>query len=512
MRLWRVILGMSSEKISPSYFTEKFFFFEISGSEAKSFLQKQSTYNIENISPNTFQLISLLSPKGIVESFGFLIHADSKYLYAVSISEQEASKQRLERFLISEDVEIVEEGIREVYFTLHSVFSPGVKGHFIYEDVSLSFERPSLLPIISPSEKDDLVFLSGYPNFSKPADEKIILNYSSLASLVLSYQKGCYPGQEIVLKLNSGRGAAYSTVLLKLEKDLKVGDIAINGKKVGTILEVRRIGDSLWAKCSIIRDFRVDQLNLLLEQESQVFKAHVQYYPALSFSLKSRAELLYDLGTEAFLAGDNEQALSYFKQSTEIHPIPDVLESMGVLLGRMERFHEAIKVMDQLQTIDPSSVLSHTNKSLFYMKLGLIKEAEDEKSAATIKSFQKFGQEAQEKEKIVAEEKRKQDELLKREQMFLDVLQIDPDDSLALFGLGSIEYERGNLAKAQELLRRTISVDRDYTQAYLYLGKTLLKENKSEAKEVFLIGRELAGRRGELMVANQINQILIDLD
>jgi tetratricopeptide (TPR) repeat protein len=46
------------------------------------------------------------------------------------------------------------------------------------------------------------------------------------------------------------------------------------------------------------------------------------------------------------------------------------------MLGRIERFEEAITWMDKLLSVNPQSVMAHTNKSLFLMKLGKIEEAE----------------------------------------------------------------------------------------------------------------------------------------
>ena len=53
--------------------------------------------------------------------------------------------------------------------------------------------------------------------------------------------------------------------------------------------------------------------------------------------------------------------------------------------------------MDDLLQVDPESIMAHTNKSLYLMKLGKIEEAEKEKDLATVKSFKKAGQDAKNK-------------------------------------------------------------------------------------------------------------------
>jgi tetratricopeptide (TPR) repeat protein len=202
-----------------------------------------------------------------------------------------------------------------------------------------------------------------------------------------------------------------------------------------------------------------------------------------------------------------------FKQAIDLNPVfADAYESLGVMLGRMERFSEAIEVMDQLSKVDPSSVLAHTNKSLFLMKLGKIPEAENEKSLATIKSFQKFGDEAKIKEKIDEEKKHLELEWAKRENMYQQVIEIDADDTLANYGLGSIAVERKNWASAVSYLERVVKVDPQYSVAYLSLGKAykgcgLIELAASTWKE----GISIAAKKGDLMPANQMQSELQQL-
>ncbi len=161
--------------------------------------------------------------------------------------------------------------------------------------------------------------------------------------------------------------------------------------------------------------------------------------------------------------------------------------------------------MDHLTAVDPSSVLAHTNKSLFLMKMGKIEEAEEQKSLATIKSFQKFGDEAKLKEQIQTEKKAQEAEWLKRENMFKQVLEIDEEDTLANYGLGSIAVERQDWQVAIKHLEKVIQADINYSVAYLALGKAYKGAGKKDlAEKTWKEGINIAAKKGDLMPANQM--------
>ena len=143
------------------------------------------------------------------------------------------------------------------------------------------------------------------------------------------------------------------------------------------------------------------------------------------------------------------------------------------------------------------------------MKLGKIEEAEQEKSLATLKSFQKFGDEAKLKEQLEAEKKAQEDEWAKRESMFRQVLEIDEEDTLANYGLGSIAVEKKNWSEAIMHLEKVLKADPQYSVAYLALGKAYKGiGSKDKATQVWRDGITIAAKKGDLMPANQMQSEL----
>jgi tetratricopeptide (TPR) repeat protein len=165
--------------------------------------------------------------------------------------------------------------------------------------------------------------------------------------------------------------------------------------------------------------------------------------------------------------------------------------------------------MDQLSLIDPDSVMAYTNKSLYLMKLGKIEEAEAAKATATLKSFSYYGKIAKEKEEKERREKLAFEQQEKRRGMFQQVLEIDPDDALANYGLGEINFENKNYPEAIQSLQKVISVDAKYSVAYLVLGKAYEALGEwNEAMNTYKMGIPIATAKGELMPANEMQSRL----
>jgi uncharacterized protein HemY len=146
------------------------------------------------------------------------------------------------------------------------------------------------------------------------------------------------------------------------------------------------------------------------------------------------------------------------------------------------------------------------------MKMGKIEEAEEQKSLATIKSFEKFGDEAKLKEQIQKEKEAQELEWAKRENMFKQVLEIDDEDALANYGLGSIAVERQDWNKAVMHLEKVLKSDINYSVAYLALGKAYKGlGQKEQAATKWKDGIVIAAKKGDLMPANQMQYELQNL-
>jgi len=91
--------------------------------------------------------------------------------------------------------------------------------------------------------------------------------------------------------------------------------------------------------------------------------------------------------------------------------------------------------------------------------------------------------------------------------MFRRVLEIDPDDPLAHFGLGELAVEEGRLDVAVDHLERAIAADPGPSAAILALGAALGGLGETDrARETYRSGIESAAKRGELATAQKMQQ------
>lgn len=486
-------------------FNVKFQSFRLTGSDVESFLQNQSTFDTDKLKDKEFHLDSFLDPQGRVESYGWLLKDGADYLYLTPELLKEQTLERLNRYLISEDVEILGPHVENWTFYLgpKAINDPNYFEGLLFDERAYLSSQEIDAPEINQNDQHHWRLLTGWPSFDGSDYSKEIINNLRLFDLSVIQNKGCYPGQETVSKIATRRGAAYAPVLIEVPQKLDQAEISQFDRKIGTILESVEWDGKFYSPAQLLRDFRVEGMKLQFNLSSGI----VRYYPLISGNQKAKAEELFYKASTFFQNGEEAEAEKCFRLAMDIDPkFADAYEGLGVMLGRQERFREAVDVMRKLSEVDPSSVLAHTNLSLFLMRLGKIDEAEKQKSLATVKSFQKFGEEAKIKAELAKEQKAKSEEWLKRESMFMQVLEIDEDDTLANYGIGSIAVEKGEWERARSHLEKVLKADPKYSVAYLALGKAYLSLGlKDLAKSTWNEGIKIAASKGDLMPANQMH-------
>jgi uncharacterized protein HemY len=100
-----------------------------------------------------------------------------------------------------------------------------------------------------------------------------------------------------------------------------------------------------------------------------------------------------------------------------------------------------------------------------------------------------------------------------RSDMFRKLLERDPRNPMVLYSLGNELFKEGRYGEARDHLRRAIENKPDYSVAYRMLGRSYyeLHEN-TEARNVFLKGREVAKENGDLQTVKEINVFLRRLE
>lgn len=437
---------------------------KVSGKDAFTFFQGQTTNDILGLKDKEFQFNARIDRNGKIVGYFILAKRDQELFLFNPIDHGDDLLINLEKFVIMEDVSFSEKSPCEIQFYLEPNYNElskkndmfhgkilGEEAFLCWED--LEFYKNSQLKPISEEILSDFFIISADPFFDRKKLIGKLINETILNDLAVSYSKGCFLGQETISKINNNRKGNIFPTLIEFEGKLKK-DIFSDEELIGQL----ELESKTYVLANLKRDFR--------EVGKQFkFNDHEGLIVKVPLFQKNKAMELYYLAIEEFHKGYDDLALSYLKRVIEIDPMySDAYESIGVILGRLKKFEDAILYMDLLLEIDSDSIMAHTNKSLFLMNLGKIDEAEKEKELATLLGFKKNQKDFQEKKNQKEEENKE----MKRISMFEEVLKIDSDDLMANLGLAEIYYNQGKAEKSLKYIKKLLEINPNHAK-----GKSL---------------------------------------
>jgi folate-binding Fe-S cluster repair protein YgfZ/Tfp pilus assembly protein PilF len=514
---------------------DQFGLISVQGKDAKGFLQRQLTNDITRLEHSTEPLLScVLDQVGKVESwFQVIDYHENHYLLLTPKRLLEKTIERLDKYIIIEDIEL--KLWKENFLLLSGIQAATYLKNLSPSEVFLAtnqYLQPSILCLfekwneeiskgIAPlNNRDNQVYhcLQGTNHLNDDNLAKSIVNNTLLFDRAVCLNKGCFLGFETVSKIDSNRGASYFPVLLSSDKNIEITrektPLLLNQKKIGSLSgSACEVNGRTYMEAMLIRDYRVDQseLTLTIDGVSNHFRVHI--YPTETSTIDWLKEHLYQATDLYVQAGDFSRAKERYQnliawKQDEL----DFYEGLGVMLGREEYFQEAIDLFHRIEEQFPEAQMIDTNLSLNYMKIGEIDKAEHYQAQATVKAFKIQGDLAA---KDKASKEQYEQEFAERERrkgMFTQVLELDEKDDMANYGLAEIYYFEKKLALSLKHLDIVIKEHPKYSQAYQLKASILLEQNKiGEAREILIIGKDIAAKKGEMMPANKMQAMLNQL-
>jgi folate-binding protein YgfZ len=488
--------------------TDSYSVIKLTGNDVQDYLHRQLTNDIRVLKNHEGQLSCRLDRTGKLHSFFYIGLIDTSYWILCERSLKDKIIEELDKFVIMEDVSIEEVDCRPILVAGPLATAKGSKSFFetswCDQKAFFIFDELSLDNIEKSIDIKTHILKSAWPVTGLTLAGSELVNETRLNELAVDYNKGCFLGQETAAKIQSRRGAAKYPALVELLEGNSFehpsfkniwGEFSENQQK--------------YALIQLPREERVNGKIL----ESGENKYRVISIDNTQISNHEIAEELFLKAVELFQQKEDSRALELLDRAILIDPTyADAYESKGAILGQMDKFKEAIDVMDQLLAVDEHSVMAHTNKSLFFMKIGEIEKAEEEKSLATVANFQKLGAEAKIKKQLAAEEEKKLAEMKRRESMFLQVIEMDDKDAIANYGMADIYYFRKEYSKSYEHLKVVLSENEKYSTAYALLGKVCEELGRiAEAKDIYEKGISVASNQGDMMPANEMQSRLNQL-
>jgi folate-binding protein YgfZ len=362
---------------------------------------------------------------------------------------------------------------------------------------------------------------AGWVRVARDLTKRRLLPETGLDQLAVSYTKGCYIGQEVIARVRTYgsvpyalRGLVFSGEPGPLPEpgtDLYDADGTKVGQAASGCWSERAGGALLLAYLG--REFRTPGMRMTLRLPGGLRSAEVVLLPVhRAADASSRAQGLYEHAIRVFAQGDVDGSLTKLEQALRLDPSHgDAYEAIGVILGRSGRFHEAIDFFRRLEEVLPEEPLVHTNLSLYFMKIGDKEAAEEHGAIAARKSLARGGGASRTAADVAAEaEERRMSDAARKEKMFRQVLDFDPEDAIALFGLGSALLVLGRAKEAVDALQLAVTHDGKNSAIYPVLGKALeIAGEEHRAKDVYRQGIEVASRRGDLMPLKEMQARLL---
>ena len=184
------------------------------GPDALTYLHSQVSQDLRDLSVGASTWTLVLEPTGKVESLARVTRtAENRFDLDVDAGFGEALAARLNRFRIRVDAEIVVESARSQ----------------------------------TPSDAHEAARVAaGWPRMGfEIVSGQTIPAVTGVVPVAVSFSKGCYPGQELVERMDSrGADAPLALRVVDAEPGVAIGDpVMVDGQEVGTVTSLSPNGD-----------------------------------------------------------------------------------------------------------------------------------------------------------------------------------------------------------------------------------------------------------------------------
>jgi folate-binding protein YgfZ len=223
----------------------------LSGAEARAFLQNLVSNDVEKLAPGRGLYTALLSPQGKISFDFFLVEGDGAILLDVAAGTRDALLKKLKMYRLRSKVEIEARDEHGVYAALAGSHPPTRPTPYADRAITFPDPRHPQMPARSigalaemPAEVDGpdayhaLRLELGVPEGGDFGFEKIFALDGGLDELhAISFEKGCYVGQELTARMKHRATSRKRPVLVIAEGALPPPGTAVTqGADIGEII------------------------------------------------------------------------------------------------------------------------------------------------------------------------------------------------------------------------------------------------------------------------------------
>jgi folate-binding protein YgfZ len=229
----------------------------VTGVDAFQWLNDLVSADLSALSPGTSRRSLLLSPTGRIRAEFTAARLDTDSFLLIQDPDQRSPIERLlEPYTLSSDVELTDRTTELQLFAFPDLLRP-------LADAERTWLRPSVLgpgldllsrapaafattvaiTKLSPEELDRRRVLEGTPRLGIDVREEDLPQEACLADAV-SFEKGCYLGQEAVAKVRNLGHPRRVLLRIRTAASIEAGDaVFVDGQEVGRVTSAVRLGD-----------------------------------------------------------------------------------------------------------------------------------------------------------------------------------------------------------------------------------------------------------------------------
>lgn len=236
----------------------------VTGSDAATYLHSQLSQDVASMEPGDVRPSFLLEPNGrLVALVRVTAAAHDRFVLDSEPGTAEAILARLNRFKIRVSAEI--ESRRQTWRAVRDLAPgeaarieaaiPAWRGDGTAVDL---FASSAALPDwVREGDADEFEYervRAAWPAWGREITAESIPAESGIVELAVSFTKGCYPGQELVERMDArGTSAPRIVVALRCAAGVEPGDdVLLGDETVGTYTSVARRGDE-WIALARVR-------------------------------------------------------------------------------------------------------------------------------------------------------------------------------------------------------------------------------------------------------------------
>lgn len=184
----------------------------VSGADRATWLQGLLTNDVESLAEGESRYAAYLTPQGRMITDMNVVSREGRLLLDVPALLAAGLRERLDGLIFSEDAQVTDESGRVLVWTVID----GRLTDLIGETLPANFRS---LPEVDLDTFEVIRIERGVPRFLADMDEETIPLEAGIEDRAISFSKGCYVGQEVIVRVTTRGGGRVSKRLVRWHAD-----------------------------------------------------------------------------------------------------------------------------------------------------------------------------------------------------------------------------------------------------------------------------------------------------